>query len=421
MTETKVANLGLLLRCYEGLRNWRALAMLVAGFVIAALLMALNGVIFSHLVMHSFTLAKLVGGLLTIIALLVVLTGVNGTGLLLVDQADGKPSRGFAAAFFGGLGVTVQAIVCLLILAVGLLLVILILWALSFLSKIPGIGPAFAFLLAGPTMLILAACYAVLAFGVSLMLVALWRGNGMLGSLGRAIDIVLKRPLDVVLHFIVLALLIVPIEIFVAAVMFGGSTLTAMMYASSSAASAYSSYGAYGGGSPMDMLMGSGASLGAAGVSIGIVVAAVWALFVLIGMLGNILIYDSLASTTDAGSADFLRAKAAQVKAKVDENRPKSAPVPVAPAPVAPAAPAPVSPEPIAPEPDAPAPVPPAPEPPPPAPVAPSPPVAQAPAAPPPVAEPPPAAAPALATCGTCGAVLTPGDRFCGECGAAQA
>jgi hypothetical protein len=234
----------------------------------------------------------------------------------------------------------------------------------------------------------------VLAFGVSLMFVALWRGNGMLGSLGRAIDIVLKRPLDVVLHFIVLALLIVPIEIFVAAVMFGGSTLTTLMYATGGGASAYGgygAYGAYGGGSPLAMLMGGGASLGAAGASLGIVVAAVWALFVLIGMLGNILIYDSLASTTEAGSADFLRAKAAQVKAKVDENRPKAAPAPApvapAPMPAAPVAAAPVAPPPAA----------------------------------PPVAAPPPAAAPAPAACGSCGAMLTPGDRFCGECGSAQA
>lgn len=412
MADTKVANLGLLLRCYEGLRNWRALAMLVAGFVVAALLMALNGVMFAHLAPHSFTLAKIVGGLLALIAFLVAVTGVNGTGLMLVDQADGTPSRGFGAAFFGGLGVTVQAIVCLLILAVSLLLVILILWALSFLGKIPGIGPAFAFLLAGPTMLILAACYAVLAFGVSLMFVALWRGNGMLGSLGRAIDIVLKRPLDVVLHFIVLALLIVPIEVFVAAVLFGGSALTGAMYVSSSAVSSYGGYGAYGGyggGGPLSMLMGGGASLGAAGASIGIVLAAVFALFVLIGMLGNILIYDSLASETAAGSADFLRRKAAQVKARVDENRPKAAPAPVAPAPRAPAAPTPAA-----------------------ASVQPAP-VRAAPMATPTVVPPPPTpapepavvpAAPAVAAappqCVHCGAALAPGDRFCGECGTAQ-
>lgn len=391
MAETKVANLGLLLRCYEGLRNWRALLALVIGFVIAALLLALSGVVAEQLMVHGwFKLAGAAGILVGIIAWLVVLVGINATGLLLVDQADGKSSRGFGAAFFGGLGVTGQSIVCLLILGVGMVLVILVLWALSFLGRIPGIGPMFSFLLAGPTMLILGACFAVLAFGISLMSVALWRGNGMLGSLGRAIDIVLKRPLDVVLHFIVLWLLIVPIELFVALVLYAGAMLTVMMYASSGGlVDGLSGYGGYyGGGSPLGALMGSAASLGGASASLGIVFAAVMALFVLISMLGNILIYDSLAGSTEAGSADFLRAKAAQMKAKVDENRPRAAPAPVY------AAPAPVAPAPAAP------------------------------AAPPPVAQPPaapPAAAPAPASCVSCGASMTPGDRFCGECGAAQA
>lgn len=395
MAETKVANLGLLLRCYEALRNWRALLTLAVGFVIAALLVALSGVIAEQLMVHGwFKLAGAVGILIGVIAWLVVLVGINATGLLLVDQADGKPSRGFGAAFFGGLGVTAQSIVCLLILGVGMLLVVLILWALSFLGRIPGIGPMFSFLLAGPTMLVLAACFAVLAFGVSLMSVALWRGNGMLGSLGRAIDIVLKRPLDVVLHFIVLALLIAPIEIFVLLVLYGGAALTMMMYASSSGlVDGLSMYGGGYGGNPLGALLGGGASLGAMGASLAIVLAAVMALFVLINLLGNILIFDSLASGTTADSADFLRAKAAQMKAKVDENRPKAAPVPV-PAAAAPMAAAPVAPAPVTPAP---------------------PPVAQVPAAP------PPAAAPAAASCVSCGAVMTPGDRFCGECGSAQA
>lgn len=346
MSEMKVANLGLLLRCYEGLRNWRALLMLVAGFVLAALLVALNATISMRMAYSSPTMAMLLGGLLMLVALLVVLAGINGAGLLLVDQADGNPPRSFSAAFFGGLGVTLQAIVCLIILGIGLLLVVLVLWALSFLSKIPGIGPLFGFLLAGPTMLILAFCYALLAFGVTLMFVALWRGNGMIGSIGRAIDIVIKRPLDVVLHFIVLGLLIVPIEIFVAAVLFGGSALTGMMYASGSFGG-----GMYGGGM-MGMLAGAGASLGAVAVSIGVVLAAVWALFVLIGILGNILIFDSLAAETSATSAGFLEGKVKQLKQKVEEHRPT-------------------------------------------------------------------AAAP-KAKCTHCGAALTPGDKFCGECGNAQ-
>lgn len=319
MSEMKVANLGLLLRCYEGLRNWRALLMLVAGFVLAALLVALNATIAMRMAYSSPTMAMLLGGLLMLIALLVVLAGINGAGLLLVDQADGNPPRSFSAAFFGGLGVTLQAIACLIILGIGLLLVVLVLWALSFLGKIPGIGPLFAFLLAGPTMLVLAFCYAVLAFGVALMFVALWRGNGMIGSIGRAIDIVIKRPLDVVLHFIVLGLLIVPIEIFVGGVLVGGMFLTGAMYASSSFGG-----GMYGGGL-MSMVAGGGAALGAASVSIAMVLAAVWALFVLIGILGNILIFDSLAAETSATSAGFLEGKVKQLKRKVEEHRPTAA------------------------------------------------------------------------------------------------
>ena len=104
-------------------------------------------------------------------------------------------------------------------------------------------------------------------------------------------------------------------------------------------------------GGPMGMLAGGGAALGAAGVSIGMVLAAVWALFVLIGVLGNILIFDSLAAETSATSAGFLEAKVKQLKQKVDENRPAAAPKP---------------------------------------------------------------------KCTQCGAALTPGDKFCGECGTAQ-
>lgn len=36
MNAISATRLGMLLRCYEGLRNWRALAVLVAGFMAAA-------------------------------------------------------------------------------------------------------------------------------------------------------------------------------------------------------------------------------------------------------------------------------------------------------------------------------------------------------------------------------------------------
>ncbi len=350
MAEARMTHLGLLLRCYEGLRNGRALALLVGGFVLAALLLALDGAIASRLAFTSPTIASLLGGLLIVLAVLVVLAGLNGSGLLLTDQADGRVPRGVAAAFFGGLGATLQAIVALIVLGVGLLVVVLVLWALSFLARIPGIGAVFAFLLAGPSVLVLAFCYAVLVFGVALMFVAIWRGQGIIGSIGRAMDIVTKRPLDTILHFIVLALLIVPIELLVAAVLLGGSALVGVMYASGGLGGALGGLGL--GMGPLSLLANGG---GAMGISIGIVIAAVWALFVLIQMLGTILIYDSLVAGTEASSADLLRSKVKQVQAKVDEYRPR--------------------------------------------------------------ADPTPTDAAAAAHCAHCGTALTPGDRFCGECG----
>lgn len=365
MNGVKATNLGLLLRCYEGLRNWRALVMLAVGFVVYALLLALDGVVTAKLEFSSPTVAMIIGAVILVLAVLALLASINGSGLLLVDQADGGAPRGFGAAFFGGIGVTLQAIVCLIILGVGLLIVVLVLWALSFLAHIPGIGGFFSFILAGPTMLILAFCYAVLAFGVALMFVALWRGHGMLGSIGRAIDIVIKRPLDTVLHFIVLWLLIVPIMALVGAVMFGGAALTMGMYASSSfGGGGYYGGGPFGGG-PFGGggLMGgalqsfSSGSMGAAMISMFVVAAAVVAIFSLIQMLGTVLIFDSLAADTEASSADFLRKRAQNIKAEVEKHRPQAAPA--------------------------------APQP----------------------------ATPSVAHCRQCGAVLTPGDKFCGECG----
>jgi hypothetical protein len=358
MAETKVAHLGLLLRCYEGLRNWRALLMLAAGLMIMTLLLVLATVITVKLGYRHPTLAMWMYGLLMLIALLVYLVGYNGAGLLLVDQADGQPPRPFDAAFFGALGATLQSVACQVILGVGLLVVVVVLWALSFLGRIPGAGGLFAFLLAGPTMVVMALCYAVLAFGLPLMQVAIWRGEGIIGSIGRAIDIVVKRPLDTVLHFIVLLLLVLPIELLVTAVMYGGGVLTMLMYAPSLSGGGY-----YGGGSVLGTMLARlvTGSPGSALTSVCIVIAAIFALFVLIGMLGWVLVYDSMSAGTDARSAEFLRRRAQEMKAKVDEHRPQAARAVAVPR-----------------------------------------------IAPPQVAG---------ATCAKCGAALTANDRFCGECG----
>lgn len=355
----KVANIGSLVRCYEGLRNWRALAMLAAGFIIALLLVALDMVIQRQLSYHWRWLSETLNIVLPLLALFVLLVSVNAAGLYLVDQADERPSRELGQALIGGIINTLSAFACLIIMAVGLVVVLVVLWILALLSKIPGIGPMFGFLLAGPSMIVLAFCYAVILLGVLLMFVAIWRGEGIIGALGRAIDIIVRRPLDVVLHVFVLNLILFPVALFVAFVISAATSGTLVMYAGSP--SGFQGYG-YGAG-PLGSLMNgfSGQGMAAAGISLGIVLAAIFALFVLIQMLGNILIYDSLAASVDDSASKMLRKKYGNVRDKVNEQRTKYRTA----------------------------------------------------------SQRPPGAPSATATpCAKCGATIDPGDRFCGSCGA---
>lgn len=313
MSEKPTGNIGLLMRCYEALHNWQALAMLAGGVVLGLGLMAAAGAM-------TAKMGAIVGLLLMLIALLVYLAGINGAGLLLVDQADGRPGRGLGAAFFGGLGATLNMFLALLLLSLGLLLVFVVLYLLSLLGKIPGVGPLFAFLLAGPGAIVLMFCYGVLAIGTPLLLVAVWRGESVLGSLGRAVDIVLKRPLDALLHFVLLWLIVAPVAIFVLVLLAASSGISMSLYS-----------GGFGGGygnSLEYMLMSSVQGLGAASASVGIVFAVVVALFTLICMFGYIMVYDSLSSGVDSMAESRLRGGFNQLKQKVEQHRPQAAAAP---------------------------------------------------------------------------------------------
>ncbi len=315
MTEKAAGNIGLLMRCYEALRNWQALLLLAGGVVIGLALMVGAGEV-------AVKMGFIVGLLFALIALLVYLAGINGAGLLLVDQADGRPGRGILAAFFGGLHATLTSFLATLLLFVSLILVFAALYLLSLLGKIPGVGSFFAFLLAGPSAIVLAFCYGVLAIGTPLLLVAVWRGEGVLGSLGRAVDIVLKRPLDALLHFVLLWLIVMPVALFVFMLMVVTSGVSLSIYSLGfSDSSAYY-------GSPMDRLLAGAMSsfqqLGAASASIGIAIAVLLALFVLVGMFGYIMVYDSLNAGVASSAEGRLRGGFDQLKQKVEQHRPQA-------------------------------------------------------------------------------------------------
>lgn len=352
MTEKATVQLGMLIRSYEGLRNWRALVLLACGVLAGFALLAMSAALGARL----GWLLTLLGGLLGV---LVVLAGVNGAGLLLVDQADGQPGRGFLAAFLGGLHATLTSFVSLFILYLGLLVVVLVLGALAFLSRIPGIGPLFAFLFAGPSTLILVFCIVVLFLGAPLLLVAVWRGEGVMGAIGRSMDILSKRPLETLLHLIVLWLVVVPVSLIATGLIWLGAGLCLSLYAGAGGgmSSLLGSYGSYGGGLS-SMVFG---QMGGAGASIAIVLAVVEAMFALVSMFGYIMVFDSLNAGVGHENGDRLRDGFGQLRQKLQEHRPRSRPAAAS--------------------------------------------------------APPPSGA---RRCTSCNAQLADGDRFCGECGHAN-
>ncbi|UPG85946.1 hypothetical protein L2Y94_00860 [Luteibacter aegosomatis] len=345
--------IGLLVRCYEGLRNGRAFTMLAIGIVAAGALMALAGSL-------TMRVGLLAGVLPMIVAVAVCLAGINGAGLLLLDQADGAPSRSFGAALFGGLHSTWTALLAFLLLGLGLCGVLLLMYLLSLLARIPGVGPLFAFVLTGPGAIVLAFCYGMLALGIPLVLVAVWRGAGVFAALGRAVDIVVKRPLDTLLHFVLLALLIAPVAAFVGCLLGLTSTLSVTMFGGGGSLfmPRQRIYGGFG-GSPLDGAFDQFQSAGAAGASVGMIMLVVVALFVLVGLLGYIMIHDSLATGLEGTSEDRLQAGMSTVRRALETHRPQA--------------------------------------------------TTKGPASP---VDP-------VRDCAGCGARMTEGDRFCGECGQA--
>lgn len=319
-------NLGVLLRSYEALYNWRALSMLAGSFAVAGLAiigasdMALRGG-------GQMALAMLLG----LVALVVAVMGANGSGLMLADQAYDRPIRPFVNAFLGGLRVTLAAIGALVSLGIGYALVLLLVFLLSFLARIPGIGGAFAFLLAGPSVLALALALTVLLLAAPLALAGLWHGDGMIAALTRAVTIVVKRPLDVFMRFLVLGLIVMPVAIFLFAMVGVGNVSVAGMYVVEALRSTMGYQGgmgggAYGGMGPMASVLRSlvGQGLGAAGVSTALVWYLAFAVVALIHMLGVIWIYESVSDGIGLEGLGAVRRQAARIKARMDEHKPTS-------------------------------------------------------------------------------------------------
>jgi hypothetical protein len=371
----------LLLRSGEALRNWRALATLMATGVATI-------VIFLALASSGKPFLVFLGALL---AWLIASVGVSATGILLMDQALGMAPRAIGAALIDGLFAALRLFVLVLIgFAVGLVAVIAV-SILLLLCKIPGIGGLLYAIILPASVLTMAFVYAGLYFMASLAGPAVWSGASIRQAAAALYLVIKNRLVESALGVILLSFLMAFIGILVGTFIGGGTMvvggLSAAILGSSLKMSGlgmllggmggFGGYGGYGG-------YGGGEGLVYGGLfGLGILFAMVGAVLFTMVLLGINRLYLHLTADLDLAGAEAALAQRLQeakqraadmqeeARRRADEMRQRSQsqtePV-LAPAAATAAAPAVVQ----------------------------------------------PAAAPA---CPACQATVTPGDKFCESCG----
>ncbi len=197
-TITQAAQFSELTRAADGFRNMRAVASLLISWFAAVLLVSLAGL----------TGAPALIGLTSLIAIVVVLTGISAAGIHLMVQIRSWAPRPLATGFLQGLFATGKIIVLALAVIVVALLFLLPIALILLICKIPFLGPLlFTFVV--PLLTVgTALFYAGLFVAWQLLGPAIWEGNTLLGSIARLAAIARQRAVSVIINLIILAILI---------------------------------------------------------------------------------------------------------------------------------------------------------------------------------------------------------------------
>lgn len=187
-----------LLRSLDALRNPKAIVLLMASFAISLLLMGAGAASGSAAIL----------GLFAVLAFLTFLVGCSAAGVVLMDVTREKAPPSFGDAFILGGIASLKFIVGVLGLILAMSGVGLVIAALLYLCKIPGIGPVlYAGLL--PVMLIFSALmYLGAAACFSLLAPALWEGNTLGVAFARVYAIGSQRPIQFIIVWLAALLLL---------------------------------------------------------------------------------------------------------------------------------------------------------------------------------------------------------------------
>jgi hypothetical protein len=165
------------LASFQSVRNGRALFVLLAAFSCAGLLLAMAE---SAIARSATVMAVIEAGL----AFTVAFYGANAAGLLVMDEAQGRPPREVAQAVADALGCAHRLLAVLLVAGLCGVAVFALLAALLWACRLQGVGP-WLFGLVVPLGVVAGGITLVAALGVlgPLAAPAVWRGLGVRATL----------------------------------------------------------------------------------------------------------------------------------------------------------------------------------------------------------------------------------------------
>ena len=311
-----------LARAAEGLTQWRPLllcflTLLLTGALIAgAAWMLVKAGFFMYLI---FMLAAVVA----------LLAGSSGVGIMLMDKARNEPVRSFSAAASAGLLCLPKFLLVGLAIFVATLAYYLLAAVIYFICKIPVLGGILAFV-AHPILVLVAAALLIAMIWVvgPLMGPALWSGLSVKAALANVLSIARKRLVEVVLMEVVLYVILG----LVCFMLFAGLvpatvSLTGMAMSITGDAGSMAGmfmgggYGrGYGGGfNPMGMMGGGSTGLIA---GLGVLYCVVGALLAQVAIMGMNLIYLQARESVDPAEAEgALDSLIGDVRKKAEEAK----------------------------------------------------------------------------------------------------
>ena len=294
------ARFAALVRAPEALRDTHAMAVLLGGFLVAALMFGLGTVVVFW--SGNFVLAAVLnfGGVLAVVS------AVNASGIALMDGARARPRRTLVALLAEGALCFGKFLLVAVAAALGVALYLLALAALFYLCRTPFLGPLLLVVLLPLAVLLTAMLMAALFVSFALLAPALWAGHPIRGAIARLAAIARRRAFEVILSLLLLGLLVAVTAVVVGSFVFSATTQVGMVASGVLGADVMTGYGggmAFGGGRMTQG--GSGAALiGAAAIGMSLVFAVVASVFAALQLNGLCHIYLQAAADIDDADAD---------------------------------------------------------------------------------------------------------------------